>query len=114
MVIDRAPAVNAPLLPLHGTAEGPADGTGGNEVTAFDNAPKFESGVRKESKPVQVNYFDGAHHNSLFTDAKQYDETVRFVAALLRRRLAGCAGSTQRPNKRLLHWRPLPAAQREH
>jgi dienelactone hydrolase len=89
MVIDRAPAVNAPLLLLHGMADGPADGTGGNEVTAFDKALEFESALRKENKPVEVNYFDGAHHNSLFTDAKQYDETVRLVAAFLRRRLAG-------------------------
>jgi dipeptidyl aminopeptidase/acylaminoacyl peptidase len=49
---------------------------------------KFESALREEGKPVEVKYFDGAHHNGLFTDAKQYDETVRLVAAFLRQHLA--------------------------
>jgi hypothetical protein len=74
-------------------------------VTAFDNAPKFESGVRKESKPVQVNYFDGAHHNSLFTDAKQYDETVRFVVPFFDGVSPAARDRRSGRTKRLLHWR---------
>ena len=35
-----------------------------------------------------TSYFEGARHNGLFTDAKQYDETVRIVAAFLRKELA--------------------------
>ena len=84
----RAPAVSAPLLLLHGTADGATDGGGGGAATAFDNAQKFEAALREAGKPVEKKYFDGARHNGLFADAKQYDETVRIVAAFLRKELA--------------------------
>ena len=80
-VVDRAGAVSAPLLLLHGKADSPTDG--GSERTAVDRARKFEDALRREGKPVKAVYFDGGH-NGLFADAKQYDESVRLIAAFLR------------------------------
>lgn len=84
IVTQRVSAVSAPLLLLHGRKDGPADGTGGNAVTAFEKALAFESALRKAGKPVEAWYFD-AHHNGLFTDATQYDETVRLVVGFVGR-----------------------------
>ena len=84
-VVDRAGAVSAPLLLLHGKADSPTDG--GSERTAVDRARKFEDALRREGKPVKAVYFDGGH-NGLFADAKQYDESVRLIAAFLKEYLA--------------------------
>ncbi|AMY12053.1 putative esterase [Luteitalea pratensis] len=84
-VVDRAGAVSAPLLLLHGKADSPADG--GSERTAVDRARKFEHALRREGKPVKAVYFDGGH-NGLFADAKHYDESVRLIAAFLKEYLA--------------------------
>jgi dienelactone hydrolase len=83
-VADRAVSVDATLLLLHGTADGPADG--GSAATSFDNAQKFKDKLEKAGKPVEAKYFEGGH-NGLFTDAAQYTETVRLVADFLRRKL---------------------------
>jgi len=85
-VVARAPAVNARLLLLHGMADGPADG-GGSDAHEFDRALKFEAALRGAGRPVEFKYFDGAGHSSLFTNPAQYDETVRRVAAFLRKHL---------------------------
>ena len=84
-VIDRAGDVSAPLLLLHGKADSPADG--GSERTAVIRAQEFEDALRRNDKLVKAVYFDGGH-NGLFTDAKQYDESVRLIAAFLRENLA--------------------------
>jgi dienelactone hydrolase len=86
-VVVRVPEVSAPLLLLHGKADG-TGGDGGNAVTAFDNAVKFETALREAKKPYEYRYFEGSNHIALFTDAKQHDETVRVVAAFLRKELA--------------------------
>jgi alpha-beta hydrolase superfamily lysophospholipase len=88
LVVDRASAVSAPLLLLHGTADGPGDGSRGNERTAFANVGPFVAALQKYEKPFEKKYFDGAGHNGLFTDEKQHDETVKLVAAFLRKELA--------------------------
>jgi dipeptidyl aminopeptidase/acylaminoacyl peptidase len=84
-VIDRAGAVSAPLLLLHGKADSPADG--GSERTAVNRAQEFEDALRRKEKPVKAVYFDGGH-NGLFADATQYGESVRLIAAFLRENLA--------------------------
>jgi dienelactone hydrolase len=84
-VIDRAGAVSAPLLLLHGKADSPADG--GSERTAVHRAQEFEDALRRKEKQVEAVYFDGGH-NGLFADSKQYDESVRLIAAFLRENLA--------------------------
>jgi hypothetical protein len=50
-VVDRAGAVSAPLLLLHGKANSPTDG--GSERTAVDRARKFEDALRRDGKPVK-------------------------------------------------------------
>jgi dipeptidyl aminopeptidase/acylaminoacyl peptidase len=86
-VVALAPSVSAPLLQLHGTADGPARGEGGNEYHAIEQARKFEGALRQANKPYKAVHFDGSGHSSLFTDAKQYDETVQLVAKFLREHL---------------------------
>src|SRR5262245_52246973 len=83
-VVALAPSVSAPLLQLHGTADGPTRGEGGTEYHKIEQARKFEGALRQANKPYKAVHFDGSGHNSLFTDAKQYDETVQLVAKFLR------------------------------
>ena len=83
-VVALAPSVSAPLLQLHGTADGPARGEDGAEYHTIEQARKFEGALRQANKPYKAVHFDGSGHNSLFTDAKQYDETVQLIAKFLR------------------------------
>jgi len=83
----HASAVGAPLLLLHGTADGAGDSTGGSELTAFANAGPFVTALQQHAKPVENKYFDGAGHNGLFIDTRQHEETEQLVAAFLRKEL---------------------------
>lgn len=75
---DRIAALDVPILILHGTADGPADG--GSAFTAVDRARDFESALRKAGKPVEAMYTQGGGHNTFFTTPKQRRaETQRMV-----------------------------------
>ena len=82
----RAAALGAPLLLLHGTADGPADG--GSATTAVGKARAFEAAVRSAGGQVEAKYYAGAGHNALFTDPLQYQDELQrlkaFVARVLR------------------------------
>ena len=82
---ERVKDVNVPLLILHGVADGTDDG--GTAMTHVRMAQAFEKAMRSAGKPVESRYFETGNHNSIFTTAAQNDETVRLVAAFIRRHL---------------------------
>ena len=84
-VIKRAVEVEAPVLILHGTNDNPADG--GSAFTNIEMARKFEIALRTENKIVEVKYYEGSGHNSIFSDLKQFDDTVQRIAAFLQKNL---------------------------
>jgi dienelactone hydrolase len=84
---DRASQINVPVLMLHGTADGPADG--GAPVTGMPMATNFETALRRAGKTVQVKYYEGGRHNSLFDDATQREDEVRRMVTFLREHLRG-------------------------
>jgi dipeptidyl aminopeptidase/acylaminoacyl peptidase len=82
---DRVSHVNAPLLLLHGIADGPADG--GSEMTAVARARAYEAALRKGGKTVEAHYYEHGGHNGLFTRPVQYDDEVKRMMGFLRRHL---------------------------
>lgn len=75
------PGMSAPVLILHGTADGPADG--GSAFTSLQSAQDFEALLRRAGKRVEARYYRGGSHNSLFTSRSQYaDEVQRTIAFL--------------------------------
>jgi len=82
---DLAGRVKAPILILHGTADGAADG--GSEFTNVQRARDFEAALRRAGKPVEAMYYEGGGHNGIFTSATQHDDEVKRMVAFLRRRL---------------------------
>jgi dipeptidyl aminopeptidase/acylaminoacyl peptidase len=79
---DRVLQLQAPVLILHGVADGPSEG--GSEMTRVQMARDFEAAVRRVGKPVESHYYE-ANHNGLFTSPAQYDDTVRRVSAFVKR-----------------------------
>lgn len=84
-VNDRAAEAKAPILILHGTADGPANA--GSPATAVERARGFEAALRQAGKPVEAHYYEGGEHNSLFTNPTQHEDQVRRIAAFLQRHL---------------------------
>jgi dienelactone hydrolase len=82
-VAKAASAVKVPVLLFHGVADNPADG--GSEYTRVEAARQFEAAMKRAGKSVEVKYYDGASHNGLFSDAAQFDDEVRRIAACLTR-----------------------------
>jgi len=80
---DRAAQVKAPILILHGKADGPADG--GSALTSVQMARDFEAALRRAGKPVEAMYYEGSGHNGIFTSPTQYDDEVKRIVAFLRR-----------------------------
>ena len=81
----RAAEFNVPVLILHGTADGPADGGGVNTRVAL--AREFEAALRRNQKPVEAHYTDGGGHNTFFTNPTQYDDELTRMIEFLRRHL---------------------------
>ena len=81
----RAAQFNAPILILHGTADGPADG--GSANTNVEMARDFELALRRSGKSVEAMYYEGGGHNSFFTNSTQHDDGVKRIIAFLRRHL---------------------------
>ena len=71
---NRAAEFNVPILIMHGTADGPADGGGPN--TGVELARKFEAALRKNQKPVEAAYCEGCGHNTFFTNSTQREEEL--------------------------------------
>ena len=81
-VIKRAVEINAAALILHGTHDNPSDG--GSAFTNIDMARKFEASLRKENKKVEVKYYEGSGHNSIFSEPKQFEDTVERIFLFLK------------------------------
>ena len=81
----RAAEFNVPILILHGTADGPADGGGVNTQVAL--ARDFEAALRRNQKPVEAHYYEGGGHNSFFTNPTQRDDELKRMIEFLRRHL---------------------------
>jgi hypothetical protein len=75
----------APRLRPEDANDNPADG--GSAFTNIEMARKFEIALRTENKIVEVKYYEGSGHNSIFSDLKQFDDTVQRIAAFLQKNL---------------------------
>ena len=81
----RAAEFNAPMLILHGTDDGPADGGGVNTRVVL--AREFEAVLRQNQKPVESHYYEGGGHNTFFTNPVQHDDELKRMIEFLRRHL---------------------------
>ncbi len=61
--------VRVPIMILHGTADGPANG--GSAFTTVQRARDFEATLRRVGKPVEAKYYEGGEHNGIFTNSTQ-------------------------------------------
>ena len=88
-VIKRVAAeVRVPILLLHGTADGPADGGGGSALTDITKARQFEAAIRAARKPIDVMYYEGSGHNSIFSDSTQFNDTAQRIVRFVRSHVA--------------------------
>lgn len=79
---NRAAEFDVPILIMHGTADGPADGGGPN--TRVERAREFEAALRANKKSVESAYCDGCGHNTFFTKPSQRHEEVKRMVQFLR------------------------------
>lgn len=77
--------LKAPLLMLHGTADGPADG--GTEFTNVEMARDFERRLGAAGLPVEAVYYEGGRHNGIFESSAQYRDGVQRMLVFLQRQL---------------------------
>ena len=82
--VTRVAEFNVPMLILHGTADGPADGGGVNTQVAL---VRFEAALRQNRKPVEAHYYEGGGHNTFFTNSTQHDDELKTMITFLRRHL---------------------------
>jgi dienelactone hydrolase len=80
-IAKAASALKVPVLVLHGVADNPADG--GSEFTRVEAARRFEAALKRAGKPVEARNYEGASHNGIFSDAAQFDDEVRRLAAFV-------------------------------
>lgn len=86
-VVKRVVAdVQVPILLLHGTADSPAEG--GSALTTTDMARQFETAVRTAHKPIEVKYYEGSDHNTLFRDSTQFADTAQRIVRFVRTHVA--------------------------
>ncbi len=83
--VTRAAEFSVPILLLHGTVDGPADGGGVNTQVAL--ARDFEAELRRNRKSIEAHYYEGGGHNTFFTDATQRGDELKKVIAFLRHHL---------------------------
>lgn len=83
--VTRAAEFNVPMLLLHGTADGPADGGGINTRVAL--VRDFEAELRRNRKNVEAHYYEGGGHNTFFTDPTQRDVELKKMITFLWRHL---------------------------
>jgi alpha-beta hydrolase superfamily lysophospholipase len=82
---NRAAEFHAPILIMHGSADGPADGGGPN--TRMELARRFEAALRWSRKPVEAAYCEGCGHNTFFSSSTQRDAELKRMTDFLRRHL---------------------------
>jgi pimeloyl-ACP methyl ester carboxylesterase len=80
---DQAEQIRVPTLMLHGTADSPTDG--GAASTNVEMARKFEEAMRRAGRAVEAVYYEGGGHNSIFTNAIQFDNEVQHIIAFIQR-----------------------------
>ena len=82
---NRAAEFNVPILIMHGTADGPADGGGPN--TRVELARKFEAALRANKRSVESAYCQACGHSTFFTSPSQRQEELQRIIEFLRRHL---------------------------
>ena len=85
-VVKRCANLNLPILILHGTADDPADG--GSAFTNIDTVRQFVTQLRNLNKDIQVKYYEGSGHNTLFSNASQFNDTVRRISEFIQKKFA--------------------------
>ena len=81
----RAAEFGVPILILHGTADGPADG--GSANTHVTLAREFETALRLNGKLVEARYEEGGVHSTFFTNPAQHGAELNTMINFLRRQL---------------------------
>lgn len=79
----RVAKLQVPILILHGAGNTSADG--GSPFQTPQKARSFEAALRAAGKPVEAVYYENAGHNGIFTDRKQFDDSVQRIAAFISR-----------------------------
>lgn len=79
--VERASAMAAPVLILHGEKDGSSDG--GSEMTSALRAHAFASALEQAGRRVTTEFYDQGGHNSLFTDPDQRRTTLASVVRFL-------------------------------
>jgi dienelactone hydrolase len=82
----RVARLEVPILILHGAGDTSADG--GSPLQTPQKARSFEAVLRAAGKPVAAVYYDNAGHNGIFADPKQFEDSVRRIAAFVTLRSA--------------------------
>jgi dienelactone hydrolase len=77
----RVGRLGVPILILHGAGDTSADG--GSPFQTPQKARSLEAALRGAGKQVQAVYYENAGHNTIFTDTKQFADSVRRIAAFL-------------------------------
>jgi len=76
-----AARIQAPVLILHGTADGPLDG--GSAMTSVVMARDFEAAIRRAGKPLHTHYYDGAGHSGIFSSEIQRADSIQRIVQFL-------------------------------
>jgi dienelactone hydrolase len=79
--VARIARLQVPILILHGAGDTSADG--GSPFQTPQKARSFEAALRAASKPVVAVYYENAGHNGIFVDPKQFQDSVRRIAAFV-------------------------------
>ena len=79
--IERIARLQVPILLLHGAGDTSADG--GSPFQTPQKARAFEAALRKAGKTVEAVYYEKAGHNGIFTDPKQFEDSVRRIAVFI-------------------------------
>ncbi|HEV8283065.1 MAG TPA: alpha/beta fold hydrolase [Chitinophagaceae bacterium] len=85
-VIQRASGLDVPILIIHGTVNDPADG--GSALANIEMAKQFEDALKSAKKNVEAKYYEGSGHNTLFSNADQFNDTVRQILQFLKKKLS--------------------------
>ena len=75
--VTRAAEFTVPMLLLHGTADGPADGAGVNTQVAL--AREFEAALRRNGKAIETHYSEGGGHGTFFTNVDELKKMIAFL-----------------------------------
>jgi dienelactone hydrolase len=85
-LLHLCPALQAPILMLHGTDDRSEDG--GTEFTHVDMARAFERALHSTSRPFEAVYYEGGRHNDIFARKGRYADELSRITAFLTQHLA--------------------------